>query len=133
LGGKAREGKIVRRGDTGSVSFLYSLALSSFPGCDHPEDLGMENNKIKDNQLSASLTLPDMPAAFGRLNNIGWGYRHKNDLIGMWYQVEFIKRTKVIEIKTQGGTENFVKIFQISYSNNGIDFLEYVEEMGVKV
>jgi hypothetical protein len=108
------------------------LILSSFPGCGHPENLGMENKKISDDQLSASREQNNRPASFGRLKRVE-SWQGGPDDFDIWYQVDFIKRTKVIEIKTQGGTSNYVKIFKLSYSNNGIDFLEYVDVMGVKV
>jgi hypothetical protein len=91
----------------------------------------MENKKILGRQLSASHEISDLTAPRGRLNGYGW--RGGSGDIDLWYQVDFIKRAKITAIKTQGETSNYVKIFKLSYSNNGIDFPEYVDVMGTKV
>ncbi|CAB4012799.1 Hypothetical predicted protein, partial [Paramuricea clavata] len=74
--------------------------------------------------------MSDLTAPRGRLNGYGW---RGGSSIDMWYQVDFIKRAKVTAIKTQGETSSYyVKIFKLSYSNNGIDFHEYVDVMRTK-
>ena len=108
--------------------------LLSFPECHNCEELGMENNKILDSQLSASAeNTQDLVAPFGRLNNgKSWqGISLSN--FELWYQVDFIKRAKIMGVKTQGYSSSYVTKFKISFSNNGINFPEYKDVMGTKV
>ena len=94
----------------------------------------MENGEISDGQLSASGESKDKPATFGRLNrNEAWRADQSPSNFELWYQVDFLKRAKIMGIKTQGKGSYYVKKFKISYSNNGIDFQEYEDVMGTKV
>jgi hypothetical protein len=52
-----------------------------------------------------------------------------------WFQVDFLKRTKVTGSKTQGHDDDnfYVKKFSIHYSSDGINFKEHKEYGRTKV
>ncbi|XP_028418372.1 lactadherin-like [Dendronephthya gigantea] len=105
-----------------------------YEGCGNPEPLGMENGRILDRQLTAAQEHDSQPAPYGRLGHAtGWNGGSMSNF-DVWYQVDFIKHAKITAIKMQGEQASYhIKKFKVSFSNNGIDFIEYVDVMGLKV
>ena len=52
-----------------------------------------------------------------------------------WFQVDFLKWTKVTGIKTQGHADNdeYIMLFQVAYSTDGINFSKHKEHGNIKV
>lgn len=94
----------------------------------------MANGKISDRQLSAAREESGKPATYGRLGGkIGWNGGSMSSF-DVWYQVDFIKHVKITAIKMEGEESSyFIEKFRLSFSNNGIDFNEYMDVMGVRV
>ena len=116
--------------------------------CDKHIDLGVKKdykNFILGNQLSASssdiLSSQRFPPSSGRLdlkeNWLTYGaWKPEKDDANPWLQVDFQRDTVVGMISTQGRedefskagvryTEDFVKTYTLSYSNDGKTFQEY--------
>ncbi|XP_028414341.1 uncharacterized protein LOC114537501 [Dendronephthya gigantea] len=88
--------------------------------------LGVENERIKDSQMSSSTAQNRFPASDGRLNsrragayeflNYGRSWRPKDYNQGQWLQVDLGKKEIVTAIATQGyGTGYWVKTYSMSY------------------
>ena len=101
----------------------------------------MENKNIPDAQITASSEYNNSTRAFyGRLNleaeggNAGaWSARY--DDYNQWLQVDLGNKTQVTGIKTQGqehDTCQWVKSYTISYSNDGIKFTAYKQNVVCK-
>ncbi|CAH2220387.1 coagulation factor V [Pelobates cultripes] len=105
-------------------------------GCSVP--LGMENNLIKDEQITASSYkqswYKSWKPTLARLNNQGsvnaWQAKSNNNQ--QWLQINFLQTKKITAIATQGvkslGTEMFVKTYTIHYSENGKDWIPYMDQ-----
>ena len=52
-----------------------------------------------------------------------------------WFQVDFQKWAKVTGIKTQGhaDTDEYIEVFHIHYSTDGINFISYKENGNIRV
>ena len=94
----------------------------------------MANGKILDRQLSAAREKSGQPAPYGRLGQAtGWNGGSMSNF-DVWYQVDLIKHAKITAIKMEGEQSSYhIKKFKVSFSNNGIDFNEYTDVMGVRV
>lgn len=53
----------------------------------------------------------------------------------MWFQVDFLKWTKIIGIKTQGRADNYelVQTYTVSYSGDRNNFVHVKENNQIKV
>lgn len=53
----------------------------------------------------------------------------------MWFEVDFLKHTKIIGIKTQGHAVNFevIQTYTVSYSSDRINFAHVKENNQIKV
>ena len=98
----------------------------------------MENKNIPDAQITASSEYNNRTRSYyGRLNleaeggNAGaWSAKYDN--YNQWLQVDLGEKTQVTGIKTQGqerDTCQWVKSYTISYSNDGIAFTAYKQNV----
>ncbi|XP_028408770.1 uncharacterized protein LOC114531336 isoform X2 [Dendronephthya gigantea] len=87
----------------------------------------MASGEISDRQLTAASEASGAPAIYGRLGGkVGWRGEGSISSFDDWYQVDFVKRAKVTAIKMEGEvSSSFIQTFKLSYSSNGIDFVEY--------
>ncbi|XP_028398876.1 lactadherin-like [Dendronephthya gigantea] len=85
--------------------------------------LGMENMNISDFQIKASTNWSDTyPARKARLKGPGaWRAKYEND---PWIEVDLRRNEIISVIATQGqsGSNEWVKIFTVSYSSDGKNF-----------
>ena len=90
--------------------------------------LGMEKGLILDGQITASSVYSTYRPATGRLNFGGWSPLTSEN-VDSWFQVDFETFTTVTSIFTQGhrSTSYWVKTFFLSFSNDGINFQDYLE------
>ena len=96
-------------------------------GCPFGEkELGMENGKIQDDQITSSSDWNKLPAKNGRLNGSSCWAAGKNDK-NQWIQVDFEKPVVVTKIATQGRGkyDQWVKSYTVSYSLDGNNFKPY--------
>ncbi|XP_056414161.1 coagulation factor V [Hyla sarda] len=105
-------------------------------GCSAP--LGLENYKIKDEQITASsyktpwFLSPWVPS-LARLNKAGsinaWQAKSNNNQ--QWLQIDFLVKKKITGIMTQGATsltsELYVKSYTVQYSDNGKNWKAYMD------
>ena len=106
---------------------VHSLCIA----CSDP--LGMENKNIADPQITASTKYNDAHGASnGRLNfKAGGGktgaWSARTNDVHQWLQVDLRAKTEVTAIKIQGrqDSDQWVKTFTISYSNDGTNFQPY--------
>ncbi|XP_073419907.1 coagulation factor V [Dendrobates tinctorius] len=105
-------------------------------GCSAP--LGMENNNIKDAQITASshktsyFSSPWL-ASLARLNKAGsvnaWQAKSNNNQ--QWLQIDFLVTKKITGMMTQGASsftsELYVKSYVVQYSDNGKDWKSYMD------
>ncbi|XP_078283620.1 lactadherin-like isoform X1 [Rhinoraja longicauda] len=96
--------------------------------------LGMEGGAIEDHQISASsvhlgfLGLKRWRAELARLNNKGivnaWSMATFD--LNPWFQVNLLRKMRITGIITQGalavGTAEYVKVFKVAYSSDGVNF-----------
>ena len=106
------------------------------PHCER--DLGMQSYAITDSSVTASSRLWALSkAGNGRLhlistpgkNDGGW-IAEPNKEENSWFQVDFGRWTKVTGISTQGRYgffPNWVTKYSVSYSYDGIFFIDYKE------
>ncbi|XP_069802150.1 coagulation factor V [Dendropsophus ebraccatus] len=105
-------------------------------GCSAP--LGLENYRIKDEQMTASShKSPWFSSAWvpslARLNMAGlvnaWQAQSNNNR--QWLQINFLVKKKITGITTQGakslGSELYVKSYSVQYSDNGSDWKSYMD------
>ena len=91
------------------------------------KELGMENGKIQDYQITSSSDWNELPAKNGRLNGPSCWAANKNGK-NQWIQVDFEKPVVVTKIATQGRGEHYhqwVESYTISYSLDGNNFKLY--------
>ena len=108
------------------------------PRCRDGIQLGLEKYMIEDSQISASsYNLVSSGPQYGRLklastphNADGW--RAHNDDTEPWLQVDFIAKTVVEVIRTQGRATKpmWVETFKLAYSDDGYNFAEYKDAPG---
>ena len=119
--------------DSHRFELLYFLYLSA---CDLP--LGMEDNRIEDNQITQSQTKIQVSSPhWGRLNwPYGWcanmlGYLFSNAFI----QIDFHKAARITAIETQGSKydRSWVTQYSLKYKQSGNKFVWYKENYGQKV
>ena len=95
------------------------------------EALGLESGKVSDSQLNASHNFPNFSSLKGRLNNEeAWCTGKK----GQYLQIDLLEVRHVSALATQGYKgkfTNYVKTYEITYSYNGVEWLDY-EENGKK-
>ena len=100
--------------------------------CKESRPLGMENDEISDDQITSSSDFDlHLRAANGRLNSVAGNdktaWSSQKDDLNPWLQVDFQRSTIITGISTQGrqGSNQFVKSYTISFSDNGKDFTGY--------
>ena len=100
----------------------------------------MESGEISDTQITASSVWVGYTQAGGaRLNFLSmydtrriWVAK-QNDRLA-WIQVAFHQIAVIIEVQTQGRTENQMFYnYTLSYGNNGVDFETYEQDDAIKV
>ncbi|XP_038670787.1 EGF-like repeat and discoidin I-like domain-containing protein 3 isoform X2 [Scyliorhinus canicula] len=110
--------------------------------CENP--LGMEGRSIDDHQISASsvhlgfLGLKRWRPELARLNNRGivnaWSMATFD--LNPWFQVNLLRRMRITGIVTQGalavGTPEYIKLFKIAYSFDGVNFMIFRSRGGDK-
>lgn len=88
--------------------------------CNHP--VGMQNGRIKNNQItSSSIYNRNFPAWRARLNRPGtWRSRYNNHL--QWLQVDMRSLVRVTMVSIQGeqGQNGFVRQFRVVHSLDGV-------------
>ena len=113
--------------------FKAYLKLSVYKGCKNPKVLGMENGQILDSQITASSQFDvNHGPTNARLNFKAHGGRtgawssRRND-VNQWLQIDFNYPATIDEILTQGrqSTNQWVKTYTVSYSNDGVTFNPY--------
>ncbi|XP_053313463.1 coagulation factor V [Spea bombifrons] len=106
-------------------------------GCFSP--LGMENNMIKDEQITASSYKSSWYSSswkpsLARLNKYGsvnaWQAKANNNQ--QWLQIDLLQTKRVTGIITQGAksmtTEMYLKSYGVQYSENGRDWKPYIDQ-----
>ncbi|XP_053562480.1 coagulation factor V [Bombina bombina] len=106
-------------------------------GCSLP--LGMENNIIKDEQITASsyktsIFYPAWKPSLARLNREGavnaWQAKSNNQQ--QWLQIDLLRTKRISGIVTQGAksftTEMYVKTYSVQYSENGLQWKSYTSQ-----
>ena len=111
--------------------------------CLESGELGLENGRIRDSQISASSEYNSITRAQnGRLNfkaqsgrSGAWSARFNN--VNQWLQVDLMQQTVITGIGTQGRDDccnQFVRTYILSYSDDlNITFQPYKEQNSVKV
>ena len=110
-------------------------------GADCNQPLGMESRKIPDDHISASSEWdPNHGPSNARLNFQPAGgktgaWSAKTNDVNQWLQVDFGDTKKVTAILTQGRAEHdqWVKTYTVSYSQDGIEFIDYTQNGQKKV
>ena len=107
--------------------------------CNKP--LGMQNGRIRAAQITASSSWDKNHAPNnGRLHlrRVGarmgaWCARHNNRL--QWYQVNFLRPTRVVKFATQGRQDarQWVTQYYLTFSQDGAHYAEYKENSNRKV
>ncbi|XP_068125921.1 coagulation factor V [Hyperolius riggenbachi] len=104
-------------------------------GCS--SSLGMENNAISDNQITASSYKSSWFSSWlpslARLNKAGsvnaWQAKSNNNQ--QWLQIDFLTVKKITGITTQGArqftSEMYVQSYSIQYSDNGKTWKAYID------
>ena len=69
------------------------------------------------------------------LSYIGAKLANADNYTAKWFEVDFLKWTKVTGLKTQGHADNneFIEQFNIHYSTDGINFGIFKEHGNIKV
>ena len=110
------------------------------PGCNSP--LGMESGDIPDFAITASSESSSIhQAKYGRLNGgvsddgRGWSPTNNTD---QWLQVDLGSYHSITKVATQGTRQlspvaAWVKSYILSYSRNGVRFVEYWDKKNHKV
>ena len=126
-----------------TISYWLSYALFCLfllgARCNRP--LGMQNGRIRANQLTASSSWDKNHApSYGRLHfrraghRVGaWCSRHNNRL--QWFQVYFGRPTRVVKFATQGRQDarQWVTQYYLTFSQDGVHSAEYKENSNRKV
>ena len=122
---------------------VYSIQSTSLADCKDAGKLGLENGRIRDGQVRASSNYDsNHRAQNGRLNFIAHNGRTgawsaKVNDINQWLQVDLEQLTVITGISTQGradsGSNQFVKTYIVSYSNDSAQFQPYKEQNQIKV
>ena len=88
----------------------------------------MEKGLIVDGQITASSVYSTYRPAAGRLNSGGWSPL-LDENINSWLQVDFETFATVTSIFTQGhqSSSYWVMTFIVSFSNDGINYQDYLE------
>ena len=101
----------------------------------------MESSEIPDDRISASSEWdPNHGPSNARLNFQPAGgktgaWSAKTNDVNQWLQVDFGDTKKVTAILTQGRAEHdqWVKTYTVSYSQDGIEFIDYTQNGQKKV
>ena len=104
-------------------------------GCINPKYLGLASNTIADIQFNSSSSYSPGEAFEARLNMTSGGWYAQSNDLNPWLEVNFLMRTKVQEILSQG-QDNYaywVLNYTVSYSSNGKTFQYYLEFDNIKV
>ena len=99
-------------------------------GCQ--DTLGMENEVIVNDQLTASSFYPGKEAWKARLNNVEYWAPATAEPTDAWIQVDLLRGTKVTHLITQGSGNDYqkwVKELQVQYGFSP-DELMYISEAG---
>jgi hypothetical protein len=96
--------------------------------------LGLASNVIADSQFNSS-SVGAEPAYQARLNKTSTSWKAATDDLNPWIEIDFLMRTKVREILSQGRDheDNWVLSYSVSYSSDGKTFQYYTEYDRIKV
>ncbi|CAB3983234.1 EGF-like repeat and discoidin I-like domain-containing 3 [Paramuricea clavata] len=105
----------------------YSGKQCDIRTCENPKPLGMESRKIADSRITASSQYSaSYRASYARLNsNTYWLSKPNNR--NQWLKIDFKYRATITDILSQGrGSSNqYVRTYTLSYSDDGINFKSY--------
>lgn len=124
-------------GKVGDISVSPESLKILYQDCAQP--LGMENRKVKDDQITASNYFKDYEPHEGRLNlKGGRGWRPEYTRPAEYLQIDFKREVNITAVATQGGqsTSNlymYVKEYKLSMSDDGQNWNEYTENGKTKV
>ncbi|XP_028407274.1 uncharacterized protein LOC114529904, partial [Dendronephthya gigantea] len=105
--------------------------LGCYYGCIHPNVLGMENGQIRDHQISSSSEKSaSVSASKARLNKHG-AWKPSPDDGNKYLRVDFLYRTIVVSVTTQGFVDAWASDYSLAYKENFTSFKTYNED-GVK-
>lgn len=99
--------------------------------CNSSKPLGMEDDSIPDNDITASSTHTNSKVAWGRLHYSQGSWTPITDTGYQWLQVNFVPEVKLItHIATQGNGKNWwwVKEYYVMYRKGGRALQEYMEK-----
>ncbi len=105
-----------------------------FLDCKNPTYLGLASNNIADSQFNSSSEGSEV-ASSARLNKTTSSWVAASDDLYPWLEVNFLMRTKVREILSQGRQheDKWVESYAVSYSSDGKTFQDYTEYGKIKV
>ena len=108
--------------------------IYSILDCKNPIYLGLASNVIADSQFNSS-SVGAEPAYQARLNKTSTSWVAATDDLYPWLEVNFLMRTKVQQIFSQGRDheDKWVKSYSVSYSSDGKTFQYYTEYGRIKV
>ena len=87
----------------------------------------MKNRQIRDHQISSSSQKnATVSASNARLDNLGAWMPSVND-VDKYLNVDFVYRTIVVSVTTQGFGDGWTSNYQLSYKDNDTVFQEYTE------
>jgi len=97
--------------------------------CDEYEDgigreLGIQSGRIKSSQLSASSSLANR-----RVNSLYWKPKQFDSF--QYLTVDLEKRTLITALSTKGYQTEYVSVFTISYSNDGLKWMYYTDSNNI--
>ncbi|XP_044139514.1 coagulation factor V [Bufo gargarizans] len=132
----ARYIRLIATRFTNQPALRMELLGCEIQGCSAP--LGMENNNIKDAQITASSHKSSWYsgswlASLARLNKAGsinaWQAKSNNNQ--QWLQVDFLVTKKITGLMTQGAksltVEMYVMSYIVQYSDNGRNWKSYMD------
>ncbi|XP_028412252.1 uncharacterized protein LOC114535069 [Dendronephthya gigantea] len=96
--------------------------------CIHPNVLGMENGQIRDHQISSSSEKSaSVSASKARLNKHG-AWKPSPDDGNKYLRVDFLYRTIVVSVTTQGFVDAWASDYSLAYKENFTSFKTYNED-----
>lgn len=97
--------------------------------------LGLEDKRVPNGHLTASTYYNHHLSPWhGRLNS-RWSWSVRTRRVGEWFQVNFVELMRIKGVATQGRQDaaQWVRAYSVRYSPDGMNFIPYKENRGVKV